>query len=231
MANIIKRAAFKLMEKTLAYANVLDVRTWNPATMYEIDLYLPTVDMSKWKSVRRLKCKVDEFDYRDYTPAWWEAEKGICTLYVEAGHEGAGSRWAQRVRPGDQIIVGPAHAAPLPAKPGKVLCLVDGSALGHVLGLKQLTDPTDYPLEAGVFLHDNYQIPATLSRENPEFDFIVNPEGNSLESLNQWSYSKDLSNYSSIYIAGYIPMVKELRKKLKIRADRYATIYAHGFWH
>lgn len=231
MANIIKRAAFKLMEQTLAaQANVLAIRTWNPTSMYEIDLYLPTVDMGKWKSIHRLKCKVDEFEYRDYTPAWWEAEKGICTLYVETGHNGAGSRWAQRIRPGDQVLVGPAHAAPLPAKQGKVLALADGSALGHVLGLKQLTYPEEHPLEAAVFLPEDYQIPTALIHENPEVEFIAKSDGSSLESLENWIGTKDLREYSSIYIAGYIPMVRELRKKLKTRANQNATIYAHGFW-
>ncbi len=231
MANIIKRTAFKLIDKALAqYANVLDVRSWNPASMYEIDLHLPTVDMARWKTIPRLKCKVDEFEYRDYTPAWWESEKGICTLFVETGHNGAGSRWAQHVQPGDQVIVGPAHAAPLPVKPGKILGLADGSALGHMLGLKQLTDPEEHPLEVGVFLNEDYQLPAGLSRENPEFKFILEPEGNSLESLENWTRTKDLSEYSSIYIAGFIPMVRELRKKLKSRAHRNTTMYAHGFW-
>ena len=213
-----------------AHANVLDIRIWNPRSMYEIDLHLPTVDMGKWKTIHRLKCKVDEFEYRDYTPAWWEAEKRICTLYVETGHNGAGSRWAQRVQPGDQVIVGPAHAAPLPAKPGKILGLVDGSALGHMLGLKQLIDPVEHPLEVGVFFQEDYELPTTLSRENPEFEFIGNPQGSSLESLENWVYAKDLSNYSSIYIAGNIPMVRELRKKLKSIADPNTTLYAHGFW-
>lgn len=212
------------------YANVLDIRIWNPKSMYEIDLYLPTVDMGKWKTIPRLKCKVDEFEYRDYTPAWWEAEKGICTLYVETGHNGAGSRWAQRVRPGDQLIVGPAHAAPLPPKPGKILGLADGSALGHMLGLKQLTYSEEHPLEVAIVFHEDYQLPTPLSRENPEFEFIVKPEGTSLESLENWAQAKDLSDYSSIYIAGHIPMVQELRKKLKSRADHNTTIYAHGFW-
>lgn len=231
MANIIKRAAFKLMEKTLAeHANVVDVRTWSPASMYEIDLYLPTVDMSKWKTIPRLKCKVDEFEYRDYTPAWWEAEKGICTLFVETGHNGAGSRWAQRVRSGDQLLVGPAHAAQLPPKPGKILALADGSALGHMLGLKQLTCAEEYPLEVAVVFQEDYQIPTLLRGENPEFEFIVKPEGTSLENLESWAQTKNLSDYSSIYIAGHIPMVRELRKKLKSSADPNTTIYAHGFW-
>lgn len=231
MANIVRRAAYTLMEKTMAtHAKVLDIRIWNPATMYEIDLYLPNVDMRKWQSIHRLKCKVDEFEYRDYTPAWWEAEKGICTLFIETGHKGAGSRWAQRIQLGDWIVVGPAHAAPVPVRPGKVLCLVDGSALGHVFGLKQLTDYVEQPLEVGVFFQENYQIPTTLSSENPEFEFILNPQGSSLDSLAQWSLSKDVSEYSSIYVAGYIPMVRELRKRLKIRLNRDAKIYAHGFW-
>ncbi|RYF48769.1 MAG: siderophore-interacting protein, partial [Cytophagaceae bacterium] len=100
----------------------------------------------------------------------------------------------------------------------------------HVLGLKQLTYPEEHPLEAAVFLPEDYQIPTALIHENPEFEFIVKSDGSSLESLENWIGTKDLREYSSIYIAGHIPMVRELRKKLKTRANQNATIYAHGFW-
>ncbi|WP_198174958.1 hypothetical protein [Spirosoma arboris] len=101
-----------------------------------------------------------------------------------------------------------------------------------MLGLKQLTDPVEHPLEIGVFLQHDYQIPIELRHENPEFEFIRQPEGSSssLDTLENWTRNKDLIEYSSIYIAGYIPMVRELRKKLKTRTHYNTTIYAHGFW-
>ncbi|GAB3279000.1 hypothetical protein GCM10027347_53530 [Larkinella harenae] len=230
MANILKKAAAGLLEMMLTPAQVTDVRAWQPATLYEVDVYLPTVNMEKWNSIKRFKCKVDAFAYRDYTPALWNANRQVCTLYIEAGHQGAGSRWVQQLHTGDEIFLGVAHAAPLPTQVGKILCLGDGSALGHFLGLKQLTDRTNYPLEAAVALHDNYQLPTALLKNNPEFEFIIKPQGDSLTQLAQWYASKDLSAYSSVYIAGNIPMVTGLRRKLKAMQDVHARIYSHGFW-
>jgi NADPH-dependent ferric siderophore reductase len=230
MANILKKAAAGLLEMMLTPAQVRDVRAWQPATLYEVDVYLPTVDMGKWDTIKRFKCKVDTLAYRDYTPALWDAENKLCTLYIEAGHNGAGSRWVKQLKRGDEILFGVAHAAPLPAQEGKVLCLVDGSALGHALGLKQLTDRQKHPLDVAVFLHDDYQLPSSLLANNAEFDFIVNPGGDCLSTLEQWCMTKDLSAYTSVYMAGYIPMVSGLRKKLKAIPDLRARIYGHGFW-
>lgn len=230
MANILKKAVSGLLEKMFTPAKVIAVRAWQPATMYEIDIHLPTIDMAKWDTIKRLKCRVGELAYRDYTPALWNAEKKVCTMYIEAGHNGAGGRWVQQLKEGDEILVGEAHAAQLPAKEGNVLCLADGSALGHFLGLKQLTTRENYPIEAAVFLHDNYQLPALLTETNPEFDFIIEPNGNRLDTLIQWCMSKELSRYTSICIAGNIPMVTGLRKMLKALPDVHARIYSYGFW-
>lgn len=230
MVNIIKKAVFNLIEKTVSQGQVQDIRLWNPSIMYEIDLYLPTIDMSKWNSIQRLKCKVDEFEWRDYTPALWNAEKKVCTMYVDTDHNGAGSRWAKQLCKGDTILFGAAHAAQLPSKLGKILFLGDGSALGHLLSLMQLTDSKEYPLEAGIFLSEDYQLPFGLLYENPKIEFLMNTKANALTVPEQWMNTKNLSKYSSIYISGYTPMVTELRKKLKAMPDVQAKLFAVGFW-
>ena len=230
MANILIKAVSNLMDQMLSISKVVGVRAWEPATIYEVDLHLPAIDFDKWKTIKRVKCKVDDFQYRDYTPALWDAEKKICTLYLEAGHNGAGGRWAKSLQAGDEVFLGVAHAAQLPASKGKILCLADGSALGHCLSLKQLTDREDYPLDVAVFLHDNYRIPELLVTDNPDFEFIGNPDGNMIDVLEKWYLSKDLNTYTSIYIAGYIPMVTALRKKLKAIPQVQAKMYAYGFW-
>ncbi len=230
MANILIKAVSNLMDQMLSISKVVGVRAWEPATIYEVDLYLPAIDFDKWKTIKRVKCKVDAFQYRDYTPALWDAEKKICTLYLEAGHNGAGARWAKSLQTGDEVFLGVAHAAQLPASKGRILCLADGSALGHCLSLKQLTDRADYPLDVAVFLHDNYKIPELLVADNPDFEFIGSPDDNMIDVLEKWYLSKDLNTYTSIYIAGYIPMVSSLRKKLKAIPQVQAKIYAYGFW-
>jgi len=230
MANILKKAVSGLLDKMFTSAQVTAIRAWQPATMYEVDIHLPSANMEKWATIHRVKCRVGELEYRDYTPATWNAPEKTFTMYIEAGHEGAGSRWVQQLKKGDEILLGSVHAAQLPAKEGKILCLGDGSALGHFLALKQLTDRRSYPLEAGIVLHDNYQLPESLAADNPEFELLLHPHGNSADLLEQWYRSKNLDSYTSIYIAGNIPMVTALRKKLKGMPEVSARIYAHGFW-
>ncbi|PLK42622.1 siderophore-interacting protein [Emticicia sp. TH156] len=230
MANILAKAVSNLMDQLLSPSIVVGIRVWKPETLYEIDLHLPTTDFNKWNTIKRVKCKVDNLEYRDYTPALWNADKKICTLFVEAGHNGAGSRWAQNLKTGDEVLLGVAHAAQLPATDGKILCLADGSALGHCLSLKQLTNRESYPLDVAVVLDHNYQIPSSLVNDNPDFEFIANPQGDATDVLEKWYLSKDLSCYASIYIAGYIPMVTGLRKRLKAISGIKAKIFAYGFW-
>lgn len=230
MANVLKKAVSQLIDKLSTPSHVVAIRAWQPATLYEVDVHLPTTAMEKWTTIQRLKCKVAEFEYRDYTPATWNAEERICTLYIEAGHDGAGSRWVQRLKKGDKIPLGVAHAAQLPTREGKILCLGDGTAIGHFLGMKQLTNRKRFPMEVVIILPEIYQLPSSLVANNPEFEFIFNPHGNSLETLEQWAVSKELSAYTSVYLAGHTPLVKSLRKKLKAIPDVRATFQAHGFW-
>jgi NADPH-dependent ferric siderophore reductase len=230
MTNILIKAASSLMEKMMHAALVTGVRVWQPATVYEIDLHLPWVDMNRWNTIQRVKCKVGDLDFRDYTPACWDAEEKQCTLYIEAGHDGAGSRWVQQLKPGDQVLLSAVHAAQLPATEGKVLCLSDGSALGHFLALEQLTDREKFPMETAVFLHDRYQIPAHLSAKNTGFEFLVTPDRDSTETLEHWCMSRDLASFTSICIAGNSDMVRKLRRKLKSLPDVRARMYTYGFW-
>lgn len=230
MANFLKKVVFSLMEQVISPSEIIEVRAWEPATLYEIDVHLPTTDFNKWNTIKRVKCKVADFEYRDYTPALWNAETRICTLYVEAGHNGAGGRWAQSVKAGDELLLGVAHAAQLPANKGKVLCIADGSAIGHFLSQKQLLNQEEYSMEVGIFLHDNYKVPSSLIANNPEFEFIYKSDGNMIQTLEKWCLLKDLSSYTSICIAGNTPMVLSLRKKLRAIPAVSAKIYAYGFW-
>lgn len=214
----------------LSKATVISVRAWEPSTLSEIVIHTPTIAMEKWDSIKRFKCKVGEWDYRDYTPAKWDAETRQCTLYIETGHAGAGSHWARQLRAGDEIRLGPAHAASLPGKPGKILCLGDSSALGHFLSLRQLTNARQYPMEGCVLRHDYCPSSQEFLPQHPYLEWITSSSDNAVTTLEEWLQAKDISAFSSIYIAGNIPMVQGLRRKLKALPTMRAHLYAHGFW-
>lgn len=230
MANLVKKTLSTLLDKISAPGRVLAVRPWAGQTMYELDLHLPTIDMTKWMTIPRLKCRVEPHNltYRDYTPATWNPNLGICTLYIEAGHLGAGSRWVQRLVPGDSVWVSPAHAEKLPATPGRMLALGDGSALGHILALKQLTSRSIYPLDACVAIYEQHQVPSGLQTDHP--DMALLPTAQVEMTLTDWLYGRSLSDYTSVYVAGNMKLVASLRRQLKTKPELQARFYVTGFW-
>ncbi|MCE7059436.1 siderophore-interacting protein [Dyadobacter sp. CY343] len=230
MVNIFKKAASGLMERMLSSGTVTSIRKWQPGTLYEVELHIPHINMEGWDSIKRLKCKVDELEYRDYTPVSWNSELNICTLLIDGGHDGAGSRWVRALKPGDPVLFGAAHAASLPSAKGRILGLADASALGHFLALKQLTDQSEHPMEVGVLVHGGQEIPDAFTEVNPEFEFLKNSQNEGADMLEQWYSRKALADYNSIYIAGNIPMMKALKRKLKSNPRVHAKVYGHGFW-
>lgn len=230
MANVLKGFVGNLIDKITSSAEIIDVRAWNLNGIYEIDVHLPMIDMDKWKCVQRLKCKVGELKYRDYTPAHWDNKTQICTLYIDAGHQGVGSNYIRELKKGDNLFFSATHSTPIPSQTGKVLCIADASALGNSFALQQLTDRTNYPLDAVTFFEANIQIPSSLKEQNPEFEFLFGALEHKIKILTQWCESKDLTIYSSIYITGNLSMVRELRSILKSKPEVRAQIYANGFW-
>ena len=232
MANVLKRAVLGLMEKAFAKGLVLDVRKWDPHGMVELHLHLPDVDMSKWKTIQRLKCKVSEtdFEFRDYTPARWDVEKRTCTMYIETSHKGWGAHWADNLQAGDAILYGPAHEATPPNTPGKILCIGDGSALGHCMAMRQLTNRHDFPMDTIIAWGEKYNVPDDLKTEHPEIEWIKSDHTEDFGLLYHEVEQKALQDYTSVFIAGNIPMVTGLRKMFKKNPYLQAKIVAHGFW-
>ena len=100
----LKRKAGELIEpRFVQTGTVLEVRPWAPSTLIEIDLHLPYVDMDNWEQVPYIKFRVDSLTFRDYTPSGWDAETHTCTIYVDAVHNGPGSKWARGLKKGDIV--------------------------------------------------------------------------------------------------------------------------------
>lgn len=227
---MLKGIVGSLIDKMTVSAEIIDIRAWNNKGMYELDLHLPMIEMSKWQCVQRLKCKVGEMKYRDYTPALWDTKTHICTLYIDAKHDGVGSEYIRSLKASDFMLFAAAKSSQLPSQLGRILCLADASAFGHSLALKKMINKTDCPLNAVTFFEEETEIPQALKESNPEFEFLYGSLDTKIETLKEWCYSNDLSIYNSIYVTGGSQMVKEIKKTIKTLPNIKARLYTTGFW-
>lgn len=227
--NIIKKKAVELFEKQFAKtARVLDVRAWNPSTFYEIDLHLPGVDMSKWQSVQHMKCKVAPYTYRDYTPANWDAETRTCTLYVDAAHSGYGSKWAAGMRAGDELTyIGIASTVTKPVSSSSLFCLGDSSAIGHFFALEQLAGKGN--VSGALVIKEKEHRNAFVSYFNSALQAIPQSSYSNIEILQQWLVEQQWAE-SAVYLAGNVPMVVELKKRIKALPGFKGLVKVQGFW-
>ncbi|MBB6499280.1 hypothetical protein [Pedobacter cryoconitis] len=226
--NIIKRKVLSVFEnQVLKQGCVLEVRAWNPATFFEVDLHLPDVNMEKWNSVQHIKIKVSAYTYRDYTPALWDAETHTCTLCINSSQNGPGSAWVSSLKRGDTIsYIGIGSTFHKPVADRRLLCLGDTSSIGHFLALKQLA------LGIGdVYGAISFSLESHAREFSDYFDTYLQPvqEKKWDLSLVSWLDQQELSN-EIVYIAGHIPTAIQLRRHLKQREDFNGDIKLQGFW-
>lgn len=227
--NILKKKALGLFEKQFGRnAKILEVRAWNPATFYEVDLHMPEVDMNKWHSVQHMKCKVAEATYRDYTPAHWDAETQTCTLFIDAAHDGYGSKWAAGLKAGEEITyLGISTTFTKPLSAASLLCLGDSSAIGHFLALEQLAGRGN--VSGALVIKEPAHRNAFQNFFDSALQAIPQQASDNIDNLHNWLVEQSLNNVA-VYLAGNVPMVVELRKKIKALPGFNGSVKVQGFW-
>ncbi len=225
-----KKADSLLTPALLQSGRVLEVRNWEPATFIEIDLHLPHTDMT-WNSIPYIKFKVDDFTFRDYTPSGWNAAERTCTLFIDSGHKGAGSKWAAGLKKGDVVYyfkTERTNHAPNPQTWS--VGLGDQSGLGHLLALQKMSTPTGN-FAGSVLLNERQH----LQFFQESFDSCLQPierqdeVGN--ESLLQWVVAQKFHPDQTVfYIVGNNKLVSKLRRSLKENGFSSSQIKVKGFW-
>lgn len=228
----IKRTAGKLFEpQYLQTGRVLEVRAWEPSTLIEIDLHLPFATMELWTEVPYIKIKVAEFTYRDYTPSCWDVETSTCTLFVDAAHNGPGSRWARRLQNGDMISyfkIKSTHQSPMGTS--AVIGLGDESSIGHLLALQQMALPAARFSGAILMSNENHRSLFDEYFRSPLVPLASN-DVYGHHTLIQWIIEQQYALDNTVfYITGNQTMVIQLRKLLRLQGYTSAQIKVQGFW-
>lgn len=225
-----KKADALLTPALLQAGHVLAVRKWVPASLVEIDLHLPHIDMT-WDSVPYIKFRVDDFTFRDYTPSRWDADQRTCTLFIDTGHNGAGSKWAADLKKGDRVYYFKAERTNHTPNPQTcTVGLSDLSGLGHLLALQQMSMPTGN-FAGSVLLNERQHL--KIFRES--FGSCLQPiegqgeAGN--ESLLQWVIAQKFHPDQTVfYIVGNNRLVSKLRRSVKEYGLLSSQIKVKGFW-
>lgn len=217
-----------LLEKTvLKRGRVTGIRPWEPGTFLEIDLHLPGTDMSRWEEAQHIKCRVSSYTFRDYTPAGWDAPTRTCTLYIDAAHEGPGSRWARAVREGDAFYyAGVSRTLHPPSPLSHIVCLGDESSVGHFLALQQLL-PRSSSISGAVLVRED-------AHRCCFGDFLrlpIEPVEGGESALAHWVLQReDLLEDAVFYLVGHTRTVRELRRVLRESGVEPERVKAQGFW-
>jgi NADPH-dependent ferric siderophore reductase len=217
-----------LLEKAvLKTGKVIGIRSWSPDTFIEIDLHLPGMDMTRWEEAQHIKCRVAPFTFRDYTPAGWDAPTRTCTLYIDAAHQGPGSRWARNLRVGDPLYYAGISRTPYaPPALSQMVCLGDETGVGHFLALRQLL-PRSSSLSGAVLIGEE-------THRACFGDFLrlpLDPLCGGTEALEDWvTRHEDLLKEGVFYLVGHARKVRDLRKRLRDLGVDAARVKAQGFW-
>jgi NADPH-dependent ferric siderophore reductase len=229
----LKRKAGQILEpRLLQSGTVLEVRPWTPSTFIEIDLHLPLADMSSWEQVPYIKFRVDSLTFRDYTPSGWDSETHTCTIYVDAVHNGAGSKWAHSLKKGDTVSylkkIGFTHHQP--DQTSAVIALGDESSVGHLLALQKMVLPNTR-FSGGVIIGEAEHRKLFNEYFWSPIEPVARKDVYGHNSLMEWVLKQQYSLENTIfYLAGNNVMVAQLRKLLKQQGYPSAQIKAQGFW-
>jgi len=227
----IRRKAGKLFENRLQSGRVLEVRHWEPSTLIEVDLHLPFADIAQWNEIPYIKFRVDDFTFRDYTPSGWDAETSTCTIYIDAAHNGPGSRWAQQLKKDDVVSylkIGSTYHSPVATS--AVVALGDESSMGHLLALQKMVLPHTR-FSGGLVIGNEHHRKLFHEYFWSPLQPVARKDIFGHHSLIEWVLEQQYSLENTVfYLAGNNTMVAQLRKLLKNQGYPSGQIKVQGFW-
>jgi NADPH-dependent ferric siderophore reductase len=207
------------------------VRKWKGNNMHEIDIHLPNVDFEKWDKAQSIKCRISALHYTDYTPAMWNFEEKICTLYIDTSHNGQGSMWAKNQMEGNEFYYLKIEAEKhFPIEGKRLVFLGDQTGTGHFCSLQQLAT-TNTPL-CGFITFNDLQTADAFSENCPWLPLqAVSNYGTIYKQTEDWIIQHQSGKDNLVfYVVGSAELIVMLRRLLKNYGFDASQIKSKGFW-
>ena len=207
------------------------IRVWPGGNMHEIDVHLPTVMFERWTQAQSIKCRITPFHYTDYTPARWNIEEKICTLYIDTSHNGVGSQWTKRQVARNEfhyLKIEAVNQFPVAGK--RFVFLGDQTGIGHFCSLQQLA-PVNTSI-SGFIAFSDLQTTNVFTENCPWLSLqAVSSYEAIYQQAEEWAtrHQAEKENFM-VYLVGHATLVVTLRKLLKSYGFAGSQVKSKGFW-
>jgi len=230
---IAQKRSISTVEKMFVKSGkILAVRSWNGGNMHEIDIHLPNVDFKKWDKAQSIKCRISALHYTDYTPAMWDIEEKVCTLYIDTGHNGQGSIWAK-----NQIVGNDFHYLKIeaekhfPIASKQLVFLGDQTCIGHFCALQQLA--SNGTKINGFISFNDQQTAEEFATNCPWLPLqAISVQNDIYLKTEEWLIDNQTEKENFVfYVVGGAELTIRIRKILKSYGTDGSQIKLKGFWH
>lgn len=174
--------------------------------------------------------RVSETEYRNYTAAYHDKEKGIVDIIFHIHTNGVGSDYFDALKTGDETYIGPSRGKKL-YDPGikNQFFFGDETSLGVACALLPLLKKNNQQFQFYFELdEENKNVPAFLGLEN----FAVFPKDGSFRNEKWINYlplfKTDEWTNANFSLVGNVKSVQAFRKILKHKTQ--GKIYSQGYW-
>lgn len=211
---------------------IMAVRVWDGGNLHEIDIHLPDVNFGKWDKVQSIKCRISVFHYTDYTPALWDVEEKICTLYIDTAHNGQGSIWAKK-----QLVGNPFYYAKIedgkhfPIAGKHLIFIGDQTSIGHFCAIWQLANKNT---EISGFIAFNDKRTADGFSTNCAWlplGTISVPNDIYYRTKKWLNDDRSPKDNFVFYVVGNTELIVSIRRLLRTYNIGGSMIKSKGFWH
>ncbi|PBQ31902.1 siderophore-interacting protein [Sphingobacteriaceae bacterium] len=174
--------------------------------------------------------RVSETEYRNYTPAYHDKEKGIIDILFHIHKNGVGSNYFDSINTGDKTYIGPSRGKKLydPSIENQFF-FGDETSLGNACALLPLLKNKNHQFQFYFELdEENKNVPELLGLEN----FTVFPKNDSFRN-DKWISDLPLFkieewNAANFVLVGNVRSVQAFRKVLKNKTQ--GNVYSQGYW-
>ncbi len=185
-----------------------------------------------WKPAQEVEFRVSDTEYRHYTPSLWNSVEGYTDVLFFLKADGVGSRWADKLKVGNQIVlIGPGGKfVPNPADKNIVM-LGDETTLSAFYGMQQAVGKDVKTTCVLEMCKDALDWHKKIGLEATAIETAEHQRGEVLRLwLQKHLLSISIENDYTYYISGNADTIKSLNRLLLKSDVSPKRIYKKPYW-
>ena len=187
----------------------------------------------KFREGQAIIFRINDNEFRNYTPSLFDAEAGICEVLFHLHGNGPGSNFIDALKFGDQLSMGMPRGFSILRQTSKYhFFFGDETTIGLFKSLKDAIDVEEQNYIGVLEMDKDLEaIPEKLGLMLDVVPKSLSPAETAIKFLNELDESLwNLWKTGSFYLMGNAHSIQNFRKALRIRGIANAQIVTQPFW-